>query len=90
MNKFFVAGVITISVMPIIILNTVFAAPSTKLEPRQLLRTTQQRLVMTLPKDSHLKNDPIFSPDGTRAAAIYSLGHEHVLMVNGKEIGTYE
>ena len=76
--------------MSIIILNTVFAAPSTKLEPRQLLRTTQQRLVMTLPKDSHLKNDPIFSPDGTRAVAIYSLGHEHVLMVNGKEIGTYE
>lgn len=88
MKTFLLTGLIVISLL--VLLKAGLAASSTSLEPQQVSRTAKRTLVMTLPKDSHLKSDPEFSSDGSRAAAICSLGQKNVVIINSKEISLYE
>jgi WD40 repeat protein len=88
MNRSLGAGLIIIIVL--VIFDAALASPPTRLEPQHVISAAKLTLLMTLPKDSILKSDPVFSLDGSQAVARYSHGEKSLVMINGKEISSYE
>lgn len=88
MKKILMAGLVII--LYLFLLTAGRATSSTRLEPLPIKRTTKTTLCMTLPKDSILTIDPVFSSDGSLSAAVFKRGRKTVLMIGGKEVSTYE
>jgi hypothetical protein len=88
MRKYMFAGMTVI--LSLFLFKALNASSATSRKPQQVLRTAKLTLLMALPKEGNLKTDPVFSPDGSKVAAFFSLGKKSIVMENGKEAASYE
>lgn len=91
MGKYIVAALVAISfILSISLIRTQKASSAAIRKPQRISRTASLTLLMKLPKEGNLKADPVFSRDGSKVAALFSLGKKNVVVVNGKEMPAHD